>query len=70
MRLTDTDPMPIGKKFLGEEMQDVPASYLLWLWDQNVDKFKAGNLKGNMKDVMDYIEDNLDILYDEEGKIV
>lgn len=28
---TDTDPMPFGK-YKGEPMQDVPASYLAWLW--------------------------------------
>lgn len=31
--LTDTDPMPFGK-FAGQPMQDVPASYLHWLWHQ------------------------------------
>jgi uncharacterized protein (DUF3820 family) len=29
--LDDTDPMPFGK-YKGTAMQDVPASYLLWLW--------------------------------------
>ena len=31
--LTDTDPMPFGK-CAGQPMQDVPASYLHWLWHQ------------------------------------
>lgn len=30
-KLTDTDPMPFGK-YKGTPMQDVPASYLHWLW--------------------------------------
>jgi uncharacterized protein (DUF3820 family) len=29
-KLTDSDPMPFGKH-KGERMEDVPASYLLWL---------------------------------------
>lgn len=29
--LTDTDIMPFGK-YKGERMEDVPASYLHWLW--------------------------------------
>jgi uncharacterized protein (DUF3820 family) len=29
----DTDPMPFGK-YRGMMMQDVPASYLFWLWNQ------------------------------------
>jgi len=31
--LTDTDLMPFGKH-KGAKMEDVPASYLLWLWNQ------------------------------------
>jgi uncharacterized protein (DUF3820 family) len=30
--LTDSSPMPFGKH-RGKRMEDVPASYLLWLWD-------------------------------------
>ena len=33
--LTDTDPMPFGKH-KGEPMQDVPASYLRWLWNDGL----------------------------------
>ena len=29
--LSDMDPMPFGK-YKGKPMQDVPASYLHWLW--------------------------------------
>ena len=35
--LEDTDPMPFGKH-KGEMMQDVPASYLHWLWIDNIEK--------------------------------
>lgn len=34
--LTDQDPMPFGKH-KGTPLQDVPASYLAWLKDQNCD---------------------------------
>lgn len=33
--LTDTSPMPFGK-YHGTPLQDVPASYLLWLWDNGI----------------------------------
>lgn len=33
--MTDTDIMPFGKH-KGKRMEDVPASYLLWLWDSGV----------------------------------
>lgn len=49
--LKDTDKMPWGK-FKLTPMIDVPASYLLWLWD-NV------HLTG---DVYEYVKDNLDVL--------
>lgn len=50
--LTDKDPMPFGKH-KGQKMINVPASYLLWLWDDPM--FKTG-------DVHEYIKDNLDVL--------
>lgn len=31
--MDDSDVMPFGK-YHGEELQDVPAQYLLWLFDQ------------------------------------
>lgn len=31
MKLEDTDKMPFGK-YKGEMMQEVPSSYLHWLW--------------------------------------
>lgn len=35
---TDTDPMPFGKH-KGEPLQDVPASYLAWLWRDGLREF-------------------------------
>ncbi len=54
MALYDNSPMPFGK-YKGEKMENVPASYLLWLYDEN---------KCN-KEVRDYIEDNIDVLKEE-----
>jgi len=49
--LQDDSPMPFGK-YKGDKMINVPASYLLWLYNEN---------KCN-KNVRDYIEENLDVL--------
>lgn len=54
MALHDDSPMPFGK-YKGDKMANVPASYLMWLYDEN---------KCN-KEVRDYIEDNLDVIKDE-----
>jgi len=47
MKLTDKSIMPFGK-YKGAELANVPASYLLWIYE-NYD------LQQNLKD---YIEDN------------
>ena len=49
--MEDTDLMPYGVH-KGKEMQDVPASYLIWLFENN----KCSG------DVKKYIEDNLEVL--------
>lgn len=54
MELTDNSLMPCGK-FKNHRMEDVPASYLLWIYDNN---------KCSV-DVREYIEDNIDVLYKE-----
>ena len=38
--LQDTDPMPFGKH-KGIPMQDVPASYLFWLWTNGLSSDKV-----------------------------
>lgn len=55
--LTDTDPMPFGK-FRNEPMQDVPASYLHWLWTN-------GKKDDHQCVVADYIRRNLNALKQE-----
>ncbi|MEA1848984.1 DUF3820 family protein [Chryseobacterium sp. MHB01] len=49
--MEDTDLMPYGVH-KGKKMQDVPADYLLWLYEE-------GKLT---KPVREYIEDNLEVL--------
>lgn len=56
--MTDSDLMPWGK-YKGNRMIDVPASYLLWLWDND----KAGD-----SSVYDYIADNLDVLMKQKNE--
>lgn len=51
MKLNDESPMPFGK-YKGDKMANVPASYLLWLYE---------NEKCN-KEVLDYVLYNLDVI--------
>ncbi|HBD93528.1 MAG TPA: hypothetical protein DC057_05090 [Spirochaetia bacterium] len=48
--LTDNDLMPFGK-YKGEKMVNVPATYLLFMKD-----------KIKNKKILEYIEDNIDVL--------
>ena len=54
MRLEDNSLMPWGK-YKGEKMANVPATYLMWLY--NNEKCNA--------EVQAYIEDNMDALKEE-----
>lgn len=58
--LTDEDLMPFGKFSRPPDgplkMKDVPASYLLWLWDDGV----------RHQQVRHYIIENMDALKDED----
>lgn len=53
--LTDLCPMPFGKH-QGRRMQDVPASYLFWLWTE------CGFERDRTSPVAAYIRTNLDLL--------
>lgn len=57
MELKDTDPMPFGK-YKGQKMQDVPASYLHWLWCE-------GKKHEKLCPVADYIRRNKSALEQE-----
>jgi len=51
MKYTDTTLMPFGK-YKGKELQDIPASYLLWLYNEGL----------NHLQLKEYIEDNMEVL--------
>lgn len=52
-KFTDESIMPFGR-YQGKKMEDVPASYLIWMWDE-------GN-KINDSRVREYVLENLDVL--------
>lgn len=52
--LNDESPMPFGK-YKGTPMKDVPAQYLLFMWEN----YKRKHFNA---DVFTYIEENLDVL--------
>lgn len=55
--LTDDSPFPVPRcKFSGVKMCNVPAEYLLYLYNHEV---PDGNIK-------DYIEDNYDLLVEQK----
>ena len=58
-KLTDDSRMPYGK-YKEDKMINVPASYLIWLYDNN----KCSG------DVREYIKDNYDVLYAEINRTV
>lgn len=59
MELTDDSIMPFGK-YKGEKMANVPASYLLWIYDEwTLPNPRFGFVN---QEVKAYIEDNLDVL--------
>lgn len=58
--ITDATPMPFGK-YKGVSMANVPAEYLLWLYERL--KPSAPNKRSaSEKLLVDYIEDNMDVL--------
>lgn len=59
MTYTDNTPMPWGKH-KGKKLANVPADYLLWLYDHDL---KVGPLRA-------YIEENMDALKSEIGQKV
>jgi len=57
--LTDLSPMPFGK-YKGTPMQDVPASYLHFLWTKGCDDLR----------IRKYIETSLTALSDENPDLI
>lgn len=61
--LSDTDEMPFGK-YKNTMMQDVPASYLHYLWTNGMSK------ETKTSNVAKYIEDNLSALKQEKKDLI
>jgi len=59
-KMEDSDLMPFGKH-KNHRLDDIPASYLLWLYDQ--DGFKNRNAE-----LADYIDENRVLLEKEVGE--
>ena len=65
--MKDTDQMPFGKYSKHPDkriMQDVPASYLLWLWNEGLN-FET-KLTDNRGKVARYIRENMSALQQED----
>lgn len=58
--LEDLDPMPLGKAHRGSPMQDVPASYLHYLWSNGLSQNRG--LNRDQARVREYITRNLTAL--------
>lgn len=63
LMLNDDDPMPFGTH-KDKPMSEVPAKYLLWLWNDGKKHEVATN------DVARYISDNMDALQQEAPDII
>lgn len=64
MKLTDESPMPFGK-FKNKKMMEVPADYLLWLYDQRSGMKPFGEAS---QAVRDYTMENLEVLKKESDE--
>lgn len=63
--ITDKTIMTFGKH-QGLEMQDVPASWLLWFREKQLEKIDNNErLSARDREMLDYIEDNYQVLLKE-----
>jgi uncharacterized protein (DUF3820 family) len=66
--LTDNSPMPFGKH-RGQALINVPASYLIWLYDAQTKRMAAGEVLSLAdRTLRTYINNNLDALRVETAK--
>lgn len=62
MNLTDKSIMTFGMH-KGKELQDVPATWLMWYYNQITDKINKGTKLNKVEtDFKEYIEDNMEVL--------
>lgn len=64
--LNDESPMPFGKH-KGVKMANVPADYLLWVYEQ-IKRYAPNKMTLAQKDIKTYVEDNLEVLKSELKK--
>lgn len=62
--LTDEDKMPFGKAHKGVRMEDVPASYLHWVW------YNCPTGNADLQAVRDYIFRTMDALKEENKDLI
>lgn len=55
--LEDNDPCPVNGKYTGKKMTDVPASYLLWLYDQEWLPIKYPTVYAYITNTLEYLKD-------------
>lgn len=65
--LKDDSLMPFGK-YKGQKMIDVPASYLLWFYNEHIVGGSEINMTLTNKMLKRYIVDNLEVLKIESTK--
>ena len=65
MPLEDNSKMPYGKH-VGRKMVDVPASYLLWMYEE-LCKMAPNKMSFQQKLIFDYIEMNYQAQEKEKG---
>lgn len=65
MKLTDASPMPYGKH-AGKRMDEVPARYLIWLYDNALDRRAEPDRPSHA--VAEYVHANLKALEQEAEK--
>lgn len=66
MILNDLSPMPFGM-YKGKPMQDIPASYLHYLWINNLKNHSPGS---NQEAVYNYIKENVHALKKENSDLI
>lgn len=63
--MQDNSVLKFGKAHYGKFLVNVPADYLLWVYDEFK---KAKNLTAYNQELKEYIEENLDVLKKEAAR--
>lgn len=60
--MRDDSIFQFGKMHKGKKLANVPDDYLIWFWGENCVAYRAGEIKGQKREIMEYIEDCFDNL--------